>query len=94
MILMTTFPVPTHQASDKKWTLQGPFADSQLEVPATTWALNTKHIVMLLCNLMNSGLSRVAKHYRALRESFEMQSEEVKHRGTVFKVPTSPEHGK
>lgn len=94
MLLMTTCPVLTHQTSDKKWTLLRPFAGSQLEVPATTWALNTKHIVMLLCNLMNSGLSQVAEHYRVLRGSFEMQSEEIKHRGTTFKVRTGPVHGK
>lgn len=48
MVLMTTCPVPTHQASDRKWALQGPSAGSTLEALGTAGALNTEHIYMLL----------------------------------------------
>lgn len=32
----------------------------------------------------------LTKHYRALRDSFKMQSEEFKYKDTMFKSPTRP----
>lgn len=63
---MTACPVPTYQASDRKWALQGPLAGSTLEAPPMAWALNTEYIYMLLWNPWELRIQREEESHQKI----------------------------